>query len=236
MLTWRKPEQEELSPTPEYTSFLLSAATAHDDQYKPKREKRQVFSHEFIDDVDGTLPDEDPYDIDAPVTVIQANVHDQRHKSRAKSIQPRVHMPCDHWFSLSDKDHQLWDQLDDKAKATILGNSDCSSINSIHDQCPSDKPTRRMNLHDMSAYEFLQVHFHDLNPDSGTVADGDTDFLDSPSKDIMILMVTQPDTHLINSAKSQSRSPANTLTPGDIHHVMSQSSKHQQSINVMQVV
>ena len=218
---------------PEYTSLLLSAATAYDDQYKPKREKRQVFSHEFLDDADDTLPDVDPYDIDAPVTVIQANAHDQRHKSRAKSVQPRVRMPRDRWFGLSDKDCQLWDQLDDKAKATILGTSDHSSLNSTHDQHPSDKPTRWMNLHDMSAYEFLQVHFHDLNPDSGTAADGDTDLLDSLSKDDP---EDVSDTRLINSAKSQSKSPATTLTPGDIRRVMSQSSKRQQSINVMQVV
>ena len=85
----------------------------------------------------------------------------------------------------------------------------------------------------MSAYEFLQVHFHDLNPDSDTAADGDTDLLDSPSQDDP---KDASDTRLIHSAKSQSKSPATTLTPGDIRRVMSQSSKRQQSINVMQVV
>ena len=217
----------------EYTSLLLSAATAYDDQYKPKHDKRQVFSHEFQDDYDDCLPDEDPYDIDAPVAIIQANAHDQRLRSMSKPTIPRVRMPRDRWFSLSDKDRQLWDQLDDKAKASILGTSVPTTTGAPpFDRRQRDNPTRRTNLHDLSAYEFLQAHFHDLNSDQSPLAgDGDVEPIDSP----------HPDDHdddsparLIHSAKS--KSSATKLLPGDIRRVMSQFSKRQQSVNVAHVV
>jgi len=105
----------------QYSNLLLSAASAYDNQFKTKREKRQVFNSYIIDDDYGSDDDADGYDIDAPVTVIQANAHDRRFKASFKPAARRINMPRDRWMSLSDKERQVWDQLGDNAKATILG-------------------------------------------------------------------------------------------------------------------
>jgi hypothetical protein len=68
----------------------------------------------------------------------------------------------------------------------------------------------------MSAYEFLQVHSHELEPDpeveETTIDESTNEVVDSESLDTL----------LINAAKG---SRSNPLPPGDIRRVLSENSK-----------
>ena len=77
----------------EYASLLLSAAAAYDNQFKTKQERRQVLSHKMEDAFEDAPSDNDPYDIDAPVAIIQANAHDRRLRPSSKPNSQRVRMP-----------------------------------------------------------------------------------------------------------------------------------------------
>ena len=55
----------------EYSSLLLAAASAYDDQHQPKKIKRHVMNHTLYDDPEET--DEiEPYDIDSSVSELHA--------------------------------------------------------------------------------------------------------------------------------------------------------------------
>jgi hypothetical protein len=111
-------------------------------------------------------------------------------------------------------------QIDDKYKSVFLGYTKSSSPVPSR---PSSKPPfpprqqrRNINLHEMSAFEFLQVHTHELEPD---LTPDETNNEDSPD--------IEPDpessgTLLINAAKG---SRSNPLPPGDIQRVLSKNSK-----------
>jgi hypothetical protein len=72
-------------------------------------------------------------------------------------------MPKDKWFVIDQKTKDLWDQIDDKYKSIILGYTKPSTSSPFSSK-PTSKPSfpnktrRNINLHEMSAYEFLQVH------------------------------------------------------------------------------
>ena len=160
----------------QYVNLLQSAAVAYDNQFKAKRNKRQVFQHEIIEDDDEAYEDANEYDIDTSNDVIQAfasasNYHQKQ--SARPNQQQRVRMACDKWFSLDQKQKEIWDQLDEKAKSIILGYSK-----------PPDKPfskksfnkssfprKQQVNLHEISAYDFIQANMHDLHVDEETEDD-----------------------------------------------------------------
>jgi hypothetical protein len=71
---------------------------------------------------------------------------------------------------LSQKTKELWDQIDDNDKLFILGYTKSSSPSSSSSRPPGKSPFPpkqccSFNLHEMSTYEFLQVHTHELEPD-----------------------------------------------------------------------
>jgi hypothetical protein len=81
-----------------------------------------------------------------------------------------------------------------------------------------------LNLHEMSAYEFLQVHSHELEPDPEP---------DEAISEDLPAEEAEPapsDTLLINAVKGSRPSP---LPPGDIRRVLSKNSKH--SVNLAQI-
>jgi hypothetical protein len=106
----------------------------------------------------------DPFDIDTPVDTIQA--YTSKFTSHPSSAE-KVHMPKDKWFGLDQKTKDLWEQIDDKYKSVILGYTKSSSSSPFPSKLPSKLPFppkhqhRNINLHEMSAYEFLQVHTHE---------------------------------------------------------------------------
>jgi hypothetical protein len=109
-----------------YMTLLLSATSAYDDQFNATKNKRHVMLHEILHDKSGT--DDDHYhcndalfDIDCPVSSIQAYATNFRPNSGSKSTSNKVLMPSNNWFSLSDSNKDIWDRLEDQAKGIILG-------------------------------------------------------------------------------------------------------------------
>jgi hypothetical protein len=101
---------------------------------------------------------------------------------------------------------------------SFMSLSSMMPMNSKRPSRPSfpNKPRHNINLHEMSAYEFLQVHSHELEPDPEPE---ETTSEDLPAE------ATEPepsDTLLINAAKGSRPSP---LPPGDIRRVLSKNSK-----------
>ena len=204
----------------EYLSLLLSAATTYDIQFASKKQKRQVFNHSIVDyDDDIFVAEEDDYyDIDAPVSVILANSTERRNKYHGGNGKQNVRMPRDKWFSLDTKSKEIWDKLDDKAKSIILG---YDSGNNTSSPKPFNKPSsfqRKVNLHEMSAYDFIQAYSHQLDTstpeDSTTASSNDHDTPTDDGQD-------DNDTRIVNAATSSS----SKLPPGDIRRVVSKSSK-----------
>jgi hypothetical protein len=122
-------------------------------------------------------------------------------------------MPHECWFKLGDTAKQLWDHLDDKDKAIILGFPQDGG-----GQPSSGPPSCHANLHEMSAYDFIQAQLHEVQANA---LDDAEEFHDAQDKEVAD--DDPADTVLINSAKSSSK-----LQPGDIHCVMSNASKHHQ--------
>jgi hypothetical protein len=114
-----------------------------------------VFRHEHCyEDYNET---EEAYDIDAPVSLLLANAADSN-KNRPIRISNRsVYMPKAKWYSLDNKNKEIWDQFDDKAKAIILGygNTYSSYIipkpNNGYSGPLNHFKRRQANLHDMLA-------------------------------------------------------------------------------------
>ena len=215
----------------EYISLLLSAAAAYDAKFKPQKTKRQVFFHATEENHD-VMEDIEPYDIDSPVSCIQAYASNFRPKPphpKAMTSTSTVKMSSDKWFSLDDKSKATWDRLDDKAKSIILGytpiesSSRASSSSTFSsNRSPFGKPPfggkppfkPQAHLHEISAYDFLLANMHDL--DSQHVNTEPSEDLDDNHP-----VVDSIDTRLINAAKSNNKG---MVPPGDIRRVMSKSS------------
>jgi hypothetical protein len=215
----------------QYCSLLLAAAVDYDEKFKPKKNKRQVFYHEFENDGDES-EDQDPFDIDFPVGSIQAFATNFQKKIPDRSNNTKVRMSSDRWFKLDDKSKAIWDRLDDKAKAIILGYNDASSQtrrstpfsgNSSFGKSSFNRPPPKtqVNLHEISAYDFLQANMHDLNPQQDEYFECNEELPDESQPE------DDTDTRLINAAKSSSKV---NVPPGDIRRVMSKASKR--SINI----
>jgi hypothetical protein len=153
-----------------YSSLLVFTASDYDSKHGVSKSKRQVYAHD-LDHGDEDLYDAsyemDPFDIDTPVDTIQAFA--SKFTPR-RGMNDKVHMPRDKWFGLDQKTKDLWDQIDDKYKSVILGYTKSSSPSPFSSKLPSkspfpNKPHCNINLHEMSAYEFLQVYSHELEPD-----------------------------------------------------------------------
>ena len=120
-----------------------------------------VYSHDLEYTNDNTdSRDYDDYDIDAPVQEIQANAQNRmlrpKSQARPRKDQPqRTRMPFNRWSKLSTEEREIWDKLDEAANATILGTPKTGSLPS-----GSTGSTRRVNLHEISAYDFIQANMH----------------------------------------------------------------------------
>ncbi len=196
-----------------YLSILLSAAASYDDKYNGKQcTKRAVYLHDWTgshisDGGDG----EGAYDIDVPVSIIHAHATERRLPGGN-----RVRMPRERWMKLGDNARGIWDTLSDKDKATILG------LGQSPGRISSDSSKQVINLHDISAYDYLQAHYHENV--TFDAQEGDEDFQDA-AEHIDESDDTSPDdpTLLINAAKS--KAAGSKLSPGDIRRIMSQNSK-----------
>ena len=203
-----------------YVSLLLSTASDYDSKNLINKGKRQVYQHDLLKYEDDDANDSHLFDIDTPVDTIQAFASNFRPRPPRNGASDRVRMPKDKWFSLDQKTKDLWDQIDDKQKSIILGYEKPTAPPYSSNSKPPYRPTssiprRNINLHELSAYDFLQAHVHDiqLQEDHDEVVD-DTPATSESEPD-------PPDTLLINAAKG---SQSSQLPPGDIRRVMSKSS------------
>jgi hypothetical protein len=151
------------------TSLLLSTASDYDGKHGVSKGKTKVYAHE-LEHEDADLYDasyeKDPFDIHTPIDTIQAFASKFTPRPGMKD---KVRMPKDKWFGIDQKTMDLWDQIDHKYKSIILGYTNPSTSSPFSSKPPSrpsfpTKPRRNINLHEMSAYEFLQVHSQELEP------------------------------------------------------------------------
>jgi hypothetical protein len=200
----------------EYTNLLLSASAAYDQEFQPKQSKRLVYAHDFGDAYDDSADDcNEGYSIDACVQVIQANAHNRtmpRSKQKRAQTDQRVRMPLARWSKLSPKDRIIWDQLDDTSNAAILGVSSPTSGPSL-----THPSTRHVNLHEISAYDYLQANLHETGLDT---TEGDSEEYHE-AKEVEDYNDAADTTILVNSSTSR---VVPSLTPGDIRRVMSTAS------------
>ena len=132
-------------------------------------------------------------------------------------------------MQLSDSAQTIWDQLDNKMKAIILGLSNSESTGSTNKDLPvrfspgtkppvqSQQPSlrRRINLHDVSAHDLIETYMHQV--------DGSEDEDDNKFKDAVEELPSNENEHdnctvLVNAAKSSTHLP-----PGDIQRILSSS-------------
>jgi hypothetical protein len=85
-------------------------------------------------------------------------------------------MPSEKWFGLDAASKAIWDCLDDKAKSIILeytkpeSQSNCPTGNSSIFRLPPVNQSGKIpikaqvNLHELSAYDFLLTNIHDVAP------------------------------------------------------------------------
>lgn len=181
----------------QYVNLLLAAAASYDvEARKPRQVRRQVYLHEQNYEPDfGYSESDEYYNIDSPVTVIQAHAHDRRPMTRPPPRTPvvparSVRMSRDQWHKLSDESKQLWDKLSDSDKAIILGLGTSPS-------------PRRVNLHEVL----------DPDPDPGLAEE-------EPEEEFVDASEEPPDEHtrLINATKTGTQLP-----PGDIRWIMGDS-------------
>ena len=158
----------------QYTELLKSSASAYDSQFTPKSRhaarapKRAVYEHDLVpDDAFGV---DDYYDIDSSVDVIEAHFHDRS-----------ANMSRERWKRLSAETRTKWDEISAEDKKIILG---------ISSKPPPPTP-RKANLHEISAYDFIEANIHDLRLGSeGDVDDADKEpesHDDSPSEEATLL-------------------------------------------------
>jgi len=130
---------KELTRVDEYVSLLLSVVTAYDKQFRTKHNTQcQVYAHDLEGNFDQDNIVHDDYGVDVPATDnIQAHIHDRRSST---AVQMSL---LEYWNQLPEHTHQVWDQLSDSDKATILGLSSNSPRNKVP---PKSGPLHRTNL------------------------------------------------------------------------------------------
>ena len=209
-----------IAPTYEqYCNLLLSAASNYDASYTAKEapslrsRSRAVYMHDLKDSefYDAEVMDtssEPTYDIDVSIGTLQAYAHQQRTQPKQSpatfGLSPS-RMTRDKWMKLTPEARQIWDQLDDHSKAVILAPAGKHTTNG----------TRKINLHEISAYDYLLANAHSssehTSPDPDTQVDTSISELSPPEATDVNNQV------LINAAK-QSKS---TQNPADIRQVLS---------------
>jgi hypothetical protein len=107
-------------------------------------------------------------------------------------------MPKDKWCGLDEKTKDLWDQIDDKCKSFILGSTKSSSPSPFRTPSKTPFPPKQrhgINLHEMSDYEYLQVHSRELEPDPAP------NKITNEESQVDEIQPESSDTLLVNAAK-----------------------------------
>jgi hypothetical protein len=140
----------------EYVTLLYSAVVQYHSQFTVSAgaklaQKQQFNAHEF--DYDFV---KDEYDINTPVSVIQAN----------KMMCREAMMPGHMWAKLSEADWEIWDQLSDDVKIAIL-NAQSQLRSRLPTKPPPHRPDKQLvSLHDvMQACQHLMLDPREDSPD-----------------------------------------------------------------------
>ena len=208
----------------QYMSLLKSACTSYDQQYNQtstkSKSRRTVYAHDLsaFDDVDYSDYDNEidtSYDIDIPVSSIEANMTKRLANYTSKG-PTTVRLPAEVWRNLSSEGKTTWSRLTDKDKSTITGTKP-----SRPSKPPYSRSSTTVNLHDLSAYDFLQAYSHELdNPEAN---DDDASHQNDASD------VDDDDRAATTDLLVQAATQQTSLAPGDIRRVMSSTSKRDPS-------
>ena len=136
----------------QYKNLLLSATAAYDAKLglSQPRSLRRTQEHSWTD---SSGPDDASFDIDTDVTELSAFA-----ARRSFPGTPRHRLSREQWRALSASDRSIWDQLPNASKAIILGTSLATSASAQTPvPAPADPPHRRLNLHDISAADYLDI-------------------------------------------------------------------------------
>ena len=217
----------------QYKNLLLSATAAYDAKLglSQPRSLRRTQEHSWTD---SSAPDEASFDIDTDVTELSAFA-----ARRSFPGTPRHRLSREQWRALSASDRSIWDQLPNASKAIILGTSLAPSASAPTPvPAPADPPHRRLNLHDISAADYLDIlsiHKLAFNPDNGAPAPPTATpdatpappTVAAPSAPSSILAMATKRTSSGSSSRTQaasttgtSSSPLSTASPGDIRRVL----------------
>jgi len=194
----------------------LSAASNYGASFVPKEapfitsKKCGVYTHdvqdgEFYDAQELDTASELTYNIDTSVDTLQAHAHQQRAQPKSSSVMlglPTSRMTRDKWFKLTPEARQIWDQLDDHSKAVILAPA----------EWPNSNFKCKVNLHEISAYDYLLANQHSSSDCKPLEPDTTTDTVVSDS-----LPPEDTSQALINAAKQTKPSQ----NPDDICRVLS---------------
>jgi len=164
-----------------YFQLLIAAAIEHDSKTAtPSRLRRNpvrsTHLHESYPDDQGQ--DEDvydvnfhdaEYDIDTPLDTILANMH-----NRAYPRGSPGYIPTETMSQLSDTGREMWMQMTPSDRAVIFGlqaksGSTSQPKSSTPGRFNKSRPPpnkRRVNLHEVSAYDFIVMQHEFLNNDS----------------------------------------------------------------------
>ena len=188
-----------------YVSLLKAAAQTYDSQRTSRPSSRSaklnVYNSDVYDLDDSSPPDLDPldsYDIDTPVTELSAF---------AAARQPRPKLPHHLWQQLDDDGRRAWHQLPNSVKAIVLqARPPAQAPAAPTPPPPPPPPSCRVNLHDISAAEFLSS-FSDqrMGSDIGDALTPPSDDKTNDSPDKLLAHVTNQ----------------KHLQPGDLQRLMS---------------
>ena len=166
------------------------------------------------------------FDIDTDVPTLSAFAAASR-SPRPPAKPPNSRLSRDQWFALPPSDRTIWDQLSPQSKAIIL-----QSTAPPPAPAPSSGPRRRLNLHDISAADYLDlmsIHQHHSSPSdashSGPSAVTYEDTASTPTAEpaSILAMATKqakrPPVSWTSTAKPAGSSTTSAV-PGDIRRVL----------------
>ena len=223
----------------QYCTLLQSACQQYDSTNRTTARRpanRHVYNHDitFVHDEDDQYnPNDDPsFDIDTPLDVISAFA------TQTQRL-PGSSMPFAKWSQMDQKHKDIWDQLPDEVKALILSGTTSSNNtpsrpgftrNGNHStgrgtghgngrpsfrpqtQTPSAPIQRLVNLHEISAHDYL-ANLHELEQ---------TDYGDD-GNDVEIFQDAhqQDDDDDNSNAILAHLMQREQIPPSDIHHMLS---------------
>ncbi|KAG7345437.1 hypothetical protein IV203_032968 [Nitzschia inconspicua] len=158
-----------MATVPELRNIKVTADLMQYDDSLSHKPKRLIYSHEIGEEWGGDAHQEyeETYDIDTPVSYIEANAHmrkPRRQKGQAMGSSPhKVMIPREVWHALSNDFKVAWNNLSEEEKTMILSTGQVSTT------------TRMAQLHERSQDEDVEEEFQDALDDAPAETGQDSD-------------------------------------------------------------